>query len=293
MGGGRLSPRVAFIHKGWRTGGTAFLWALEGSRVRTYFDCLSPQLTGDLRKLLRESTPSSWASGHPREYSYWRNYVGVAERGRIRGFPPEFGTREEHYFLSVSEPLPSLRNYLEILISDARANRALPAISFEASDGLTPWLREVFADSIHVGLLRDPEDQLKSWLRQALQGATDFFSCALKIMRRWPIRFGDFAGPTKPSVRDWSAVELEGVFRAFDSVSRQLRLDGADFIVRPTELDEEAAREELITALTSLGIDDLESKRITRLLSQSRPRGSTAQDSLADLLDAWDSRKRD
>jgi len=168
-----------FLHAGWRTAGT-WLWsrfrALES--VNAFYEPLS-SLVGELTAAGIADIRPSYNSGHPAlkaaYYEEYRPFLQPAARG-VRGYRTGFAA--DRFAERPDSDFPALQAYLNDLCEVSAGQRKIPVLKFCRSLGRMPWLKEAFADVMHVGVLRNPASQFASgWmLRQQWRNA--FFVAA-------------------------------------------------------------------------------------------------------------------
>jgi hypothetical protein len=171
-----LSP--IFLYSGWRTGGTALAAAFKSdTAAMLFFDPLSPTLENFENS--KSSNSSNWFSNHPKNFSYFENYLPLFESGQIKGRPDMSKFRFHH---SSKEFQGELVSYIQQLVNVANEDGLTPIFKFEQLEGHVAILRQNFPKSLHLGVIRDPKPQYASWLEQLALGNADFFKSAENVI---------------------------------------------------------------------------------------------------------------
>jgi hypothetical protein len=191
------SPAL-FLYTSYRTGGTALLSAFNADPTNMiFFDPLN------LGLLSRESASNvnseDWYSNHPANFKYFENYLPLFELGTMSLLP----SLSEFKFKNSSGKFKNqLVQYLGALTDFALSQEKLPVFKLEQLKGHVNLLRENFPEALHVGLVRNPNDQFQSWLEQLALGNTFFFDTALSFINRDTEFFKPKASLSKSNPKD-------------------------------------------------------------------------------------------
>ena len=171
---------VLFLYSSYRTGGTALISGLNADPTNMiFYDPLNANLSS--LKSARDSNSDGWNSNHTAGFNYFENYLPLFEHGTMNLFPDlsEFRFRN-----SSAEFKGHLIQYLGALIDVSLTQGKLPVFKFEQLKGHVNLLRENFPEALHVGLIRNPNDQFQSWLEQSALGNNFFFDNALSLINQ-------------------------------------------------------------------------------------------------------------
>lgn len=221
-----MSGPPLFVHAGWRTGGTALGFALgEQDGVMVFHDPLNPGLSLPWSST-QGTSPTSWASGHPtRARGYFGEYEPLVEGDRVAGAKERFWLS---YSMSEHAQDPEQAAYIGSLLELAKKSGKTAVIKFEQTDGRIPWLRAHFPEAEHVGLVRDGDAQLASWLVQlVVHDNAVFFSSAHSVAKRTPELFGEV--PADLDVADFA--EVVALFWRFHGTTERLRRAHCDVVL--------------------------------------------------------------
>ena len=189
---------VIFLYTSYRTGGTALLSAFNAdSTYLTFYD----PLNGHLSRLesARDANSGNWNSNHPADIKYFENYLPLFEQGTMNLFP---NLSEFRFRNSSVEFKDHLVQYLGALTDVALAQGKLPVFKLEQLEGHVNLLRENFPEALHVGLIRNPNDQFQSWLEQLVLGNSWFFDNALSLINRDADFFKPMPGLSEANPKD-------------------------------------------------------------------------------------------
>jgi len=211
-----LSP--VFLYASRRTGGTAVGIAFANLPNTTVFqDPLNPALEKYDEAMLANS--SGWDSNHPRGYQYFEPYSDLFVGKKI----PYFPNMENFRFRNSSEQFrDSLNLYLSKLIELSASNGSTPVFKFEQLEGHAIFLKEMFPFASHVGIVREKEDQFKSWLEQYALGNRGFFDSVRNYIENDLPFFTDSL-----DIPDYS---LETIFDIYFNAINRIR-DDLDFCI--------------------------------------------------------------
>jgi len=175
-----MKSPVLFLYTSYRTGGTSFVSAFKGNPTNLVFvDPLNAALKG--LESARLATSDIWKSNHPAKLRYFEEYLPLFGQGTMDLFPDY---SEFRYRNSSAEFKNQLVKYIEALADSALIQGKLPVFKLEQLKGHVNLLRENFPEALHVGLVRDPEDQFQSWLEQFALGNTFFFDNAFDMIKK-------------------------------------------------------------------------------------------------------------
>ena len=189
---------VIFLYTSYRTGGTALLSAFNAdSTYLTFYD----PLNGHLSRLesARDANSVNWNSNHPADIKYFENYLPLFEQGTMNLFP---NLSEFRFRNSSVEFKDHLVQYLGALTDVALAQGKLPVFKLEQLEGHVNLLRENFPEALHVGLIRNPNDQFQSWLEQLVLGNSWFFDNAFSLINRDADFFKPMPGLSEANPKD-------------------------------------------------------------------------------------------
>ena len=127
-------------------------------------------------------------------------------------------------------PSPELLSYLEMLIESSQRKHKVPILKFEQLEGSANWLRTNFPSAVHVGLQRDDEYQLLSWLNQAAAGNYHFFESAFEIIKKNQSYFGISPNSPLKFKRDFES--LLSIFTLFKNQINIVFESEMDFLLR-------------------------------------------------------------
>lgn len=171
--------QAIFLHTGWRSAGT-WVWSRlrELDAVTGFYEPLSNVL-GDLSLADVPASRPTLTSGHPPlaapYFDEYRPFLQERARG-VAGYRKPFSIDR---FASVPDAdFPALRAYLQNLCEHTRARGSVPVFKFCRSSGRLPWLKEAFAQAMHVGVLRNPASQFASGWLLSQQWSNPFFVAA-------------------------------------------------------------------------------------------------------------------
>jgi adenylate kinase family enzyme len=227
-----LSP--IFLYSGWRTGGTALAVALKADKNNMIFYDPLNQALMDF-EFASTASSDSWNSNHPTKFKYFDEYIPMFADGRLELFPD---VREYKFRNSSVIFQDQLIKYLKRLVSVANENNKTPVFKFEQLEGHLDLLKSHFPSGIHIGLIRNRQAQLDSWLEQLALGSSGFFDAARKLVLDDPDFFTNGEILDKPT--------NEEVFEIYHSRLRSL---GSDFDMT-INLSEDN-RDEFLTKIVS------------------------------------------
>ena len=150
-----------------------------------FLDPLNLALTS--LKSAQESNSDGWASNHPSGFSYFEEYVPLFDGEKLHEFPNMLDFK---FYNSSKKFQDQLIKYVGNLIEYARRSNKTPVFKFEQLEGHVEVLRDHFPTAIHIGLIRDPIDQVGSWYEQLALGSTGFFDSASSLLIGDPDFFG-------------------------------------------------------------------------------------------------------
>jgi hypothetical protein len=169
---------VVFLYTSYRTGGTAFLSAFNADPTNmVFFDPLNVGLLS--LESARNFSSENWNSNHPANLHYFESYLPMFEQGTMNLLPDlsEFKFRN-----SSAKFKDQLVQYLRALSDFAHSQEKLPVFKLEQLKGHVGLLRKNFPEALHVGFVRNPNDQFKSWLEQFAYGNGSLFDTALNFI---------------------------------------------------------------------------------------------------------------
>lgn len=98
--------------------------------------------------------------------------------GGVKGFRKSFGT--ERMFLAPDDDHLPLQNYIDILLKEAERRSLRPVVKEVRTQGRISWLRKRFG-GVHIGLIRDPRSQFRSYRWNARHGNWYFLAQVCQI----------------------------------------------------------------------------------------------------------------
>ena len=218
-----------FLYTSWRTGGTALALALKDNPSNMLFlDPLNIALTS--LKSAEEGNSDIWDSNHPPGFNYFEEYLPIFEGEKLHEFP---NMSEFKFFHSSRNFQDQLVKYVGGLIDYARKTNKTPVFKFEQLEGHVKVLRDNFSTAIHVGLIRDPIDQVSSWYEQLALGNTGFFDSASSLLMGDPDFFGQFRPTLELSNQELFDVYHDGLVAlrpSFDVIFNLYEDDVEEFI---------------------------------------------------------------
>ena len=189
---------VLFLYTSYRTGGTAFASAFNTDPTSMLFiDPLNAALS-DLESA-RAASSNDWHSNHPANLKYFENYLPLFEQRAMDSFP---NLSEFRYRNSSAEFKNQLVQYLGDLSNAALIQGKLPVFKLEQLKGHVNLLRKNFPEALHIGLIRNPNDQFRSWLEQSALGNNFFFENALSLINQDTDFFKPSPGLSKANPKD-------------------------------------------------------------------------------------------
>ena len=200
-----------FLYSSFRTGGSAFAMALKSNdQNMLFFDPLNSGLMN--YEYARSATSETWNSNHPYGLKYFEEYMPIFVDGKLEYFPD----LNEYRFRNSSKMFQEqLLRYLNNLMDIAHKSNKTPVFKFEQLEGHVELLRSHFPFAIHLGLIRNPKEQINSWLEQKALGESGFFNAASKLIQEDPEFF------TKDRIIDHS--KSEEVFEVYHGGLLRLR----------------------------------------------------------------------
>lgn len=186
----RMMPSrpAVFLHTGWRSAGT-WLWSRfrDLPQVEAYYEPLNEaleHLTGDDIPLLYAK---GWRSDHPAlAHPYYHEYAPLLRHtGGVAQFHASFPMAD--FFADSTHKLPDLRAYIAMLLDHAARRGRQPVLKFCRSIGRVGWMRQAFADAVHVVVLRNPAAQFHSALRQFVRDGNPYFLVMPLAILMWNI----------------------------------------------------------------------------------------------------------
>ena len=171
-----------FIYSSRRTGGTAFLHSFEEAKnTLVFMDPLNTNLQN--YELAKSASSSDWNSNHPQNYKYFANYFSIGKSEWFPYIPKSDGFAFKNSSEAFKEELVI---YLKRLVRAANKQNKIPIFKFEQLEGHVNLLRREFPDAIHVGIIRDQDDQYYSWLEQLSYENATFFNIARDLIVQDP-----------------------------------------------------------------------------------------------------------
>ena len=169
-----------FLYSSWRTGGSALAASFKAnSSNMVFYDPLNVRLQN-----IESAQFSSdlWDSNHPRGLRYFEEFFPLFYKGSIKKFPNlsgfKFRNSSVHFRME-------LVDYIQELIDTADRQGLTAIFKLEQLEGHTELLQNNFPSAFHIGIVRNPKDQLDSWLEQLALG-NSFFDLALSLINRDP-----------------------------------------------------------------------------------------------------------
>jgi hypothetical protein len=193
-----MNSPALFLHTSYRTGGTALIAAFKADQSNmVFYDPLNAALS--TAESARNSNSDMWHSNHLRGFKYFEEYLPLFEQGTMNQLPnlSEFKFRN-----SSAEFKDQLVRYIRALAEFALLQGKLPVFKFEQLEGHVNLLRENFPEALHIGLVRNPNDQFQSWLEQLALGNSGFFDYALSLINRDAEFFRPNPGLSKSNPKD-------------------------------------------------------------------------------------------
>jgi hypothetical protein len=171
--------QAVFLHTGWRSAGT-WVWSRlrELDAATGFYEPLSNVLAELSLADISASRPTL-TSGHPPlaapYFDEYRPFLQEGARG-VAGYSQRFSIDR---FGSVPDAdFPALQAYLRNLCERTVARGSVPVFKFCRSSGRLPWLKQAFAQAMHVGVLRNPASQFASGWLLSQQWSNPFFVAA-------------------------------------------------------------------------------------------------------------------
>ncbi|SMG57702.1 hypothetical protein [Paraburkholderia susongensis] len=171
--------QAVFLHTGWRSAGT-WVWSRlrELDRASGFYEPFSNVLAELSLADVAASRPTL-TSGHPPlaapYFDEYRPFLREGTRG-VAGYDRRFST--DRFARDPDAQFPALQAYLRNLCERSVEQGRVPVFKFCRSGGRLPWLRQAFAQAMHVGVLRNPASQFASgWLLRQ-QWSNPFFVAA-------------------------------------------------------------------------------------------------------------------
>jgi hypothetical protein len=266
-----MSDRFLILHKGKRTGGTAVAQALaEVEALHVLFDPLHQSIHLPFEQLGR-FTSDDWHSHHPHGYAYFASYRELLQDGRIPGVPADVFAA---YDLTEHDDADPLFEYLDGLVREVCKRGRTPVLAVETSEGRIRWLRHRFPQAVQIGIVRDRDAQLSSWLQQAAYGDFAFFDLARQLMEANPGWFGGRLTSTQTSAED-----LEVLFDRYREAAVGALYRDADAVLDIAALDPAA-----LLAPLGLGSSD-NVRRVQDFLNGHPKQDPSSPDRLALIVD--------
>ena len=173
-----MNAKPIFIYSSWRTGGTAFIASFKrDTKNIVFYDPLNPALRNF--ELALKSNSDGWNLNHPSDFTYYDEYLPLFSGETSISFPD---LAKYKFKNSSSDFRLQLTNYINELMLLAEQQGRTPIFKFEQLEGHVELLRSNFPTAFHLGLARNPEDQLDSWLEQIALGNRGFFDYALNVL---------------------------------------------------------------------------------------------------------------
>lgn len=254
------------LHKGMRTGGTAFLAALQ--RLPAFHVLHDP-----LHELLKDPgagmsfTGADWPSHHPPDFRYLEGYAGLLVDGRVPGWHDRFAQLR---FLAPDERDVELQHYLQGLEAVVRENGRIPILAFHDAEGLWDELHRIFPAAVHVSVNRDEDAQFESWLTQLSHGNPYFFEQGQFLVGL--MDQADDGSRARQDPMTLTESELRSIFddyiRHVASVSRQRSRVTVDV----SALDQQRRAERFTRALQTVGMTIDEAEVVLSGLRQRKER---------------------
>lgn len=216
-----------FLHAGFRTGGTALAFAFrELSNYRMFYDPLSTLL--EARKLDYE--PNSWNSNHPNSYPYFKEYKEFIDE--YLNLVPSMHKLRFDFSGTITNKI--FFEAISYLISQTERESKQAVFKFETSEGRIAALRDEFPNGIHIGLIRNAEDQQDSWDRMRREGEYGFYYSAWKLIAS---NKDDFKKQAKISYF-LNSLNTNEIFQIYEGVRRS-KLKSCDLVIdisKPSDL---------------------------------------------------------
>lgn len=193
-----MTTSALFIHSSFRTGGTAFAAALKANPTNLlFYDPLNAALSS--AETAQNFKSDIWISNHPTNFTYFEHYLPLFEQGKMDQFPDLFKFKFRNSSIQFKA---QLTQYLRMLSEFAYKQGKFPVFKVEQLKGHVNLLRENFPEALHVGLVRNPNDQFQSWIEQLALGNSFFFDNALSLINADPEFFEPMPGLSKSNPRD-------------------------------------------------------------------------------------------
>jgi hypothetical protein len=166
-----VASSSVFLHSNWRTGGSALAHAFRYQEdCMVFYDPINPQLENP--ELAFESTPLTWSSKHPGEISYFEEMKPFVVDGSIAGYKRSF---YNDYVVEEHEQRDDFYSYILSVLRHAWSLNKVPVLKMEVCEGRILWLKKNFPESLHIGIRRNKEAQLRSWFEQLYKHEFDYF----------------------------------------------------------------------------------------------------------------------
>ena len=163
MTGYGVSDNPIFVHAWWRSGST-YVWSKlrENDSCLCYYEPLHER-NAELDLAAVQAAPSlklSQALRHPVPNKHYFDEYAELLRSRNLSYTPDLAY--DRYLLQPAQKDERLRNYLDGLISSARAASRRPILCFCRSQMRSAWMKQNFG-GIHLAQIRNPADQWTSF----------------------------------------------------------------------------------------------------------------------------------
>lgn len=234
-----LPGKVIFLHAGFRSGGTALAFSFrQFEDFKLYYDPFNLNIESMNQYLDREYfLTTNWQSNHPGPSRYFLEYRDLLDSKpdlftKINIQNLRYDYWGENYS---SEAL----NYLNQIIEFCGKNNQNPVFKFETFAGRIPLLKKHIENAIQIGIIRNFDEQLFSFLEQITYNNTFFFDEIIHLMQTNI----EFFKIEKEALEFSPDIEhLKYLFAAFETGRRKLLVQ-TDYILDTT--DEKSLKETL------------------------------------------------
>lgn len=234
-----LPAKVIFLHAGFRSGGTALAFSFRQLEdFKLYYDPFNLNIEAMNQYLDRKYfLTTNWQSNHPGQSRYFLEYRDLIDS------KPDLLTKINipnlRYDYWGENYAPEAIDYLNQIIDFCGKINQNPVFKFETLTGRIPLLKQHFENAIQIGIVRNFDEQLFSFLEQMVYNNTFFFDEIICLMQT-NIEFFKIeqeALEFRPDIE-----HRKYLFAAFETGRRKLLVQ-ADYILETT--DEKSFKESL------------------------------------------------
>ncbi|MFT4069171.1 hypothetical protein [Paraburkholderia sp.] len=226
-----LLKQAVFLHTGWRSAGT-WVWSRlrELERVAGFYEPLSNVLA-DLNLAGVAASRPTLTSGHPPlvapYFDEYRPFLRENARG-VTGYDRRFSI--DRFSREPDAPFPALQAYLRHLCEHTVEQGRVPVFKFCRSGGRLPWLKQAFADALHVGVLRNPASQFASgWLLRQQWSNAFFVAAPFRVLglNQWDPLIREVVGICGVSLPPLASMPDDAYAMACEQYARTVDSDNA------------------------------------------------------------------